>query len=86
MHYLVDVIDPSQDYSVAQYLAAAERAAAEIRARGRTPLFVGGTPLFRLYETGDAAAAQGRLARSKIWSRIFAGSATRPPGRSPSRS
>jgi cobalamin biosynthetic protein CobC len=32
---------------------------------------VGGTPLFRLYETGDAAAAQDRLARMHIWSRTF---------------
>jgi cobalamin biosynthesis protein CobC len=32
---------------------------------------VGGTPLFRLYETGDAVAARERLARAKIWSRIF---------------
>jgi len=32
---------------------------------------VGGTPLFRLYETGDAAAAQMRLARAQIWSRTF---------------
>jgi cobalamin biosynthetic protein CobC len=35
---------------------------------------VGGTPLFRLYETGDAGAAQERLAEAKIWSRIFANS------------
>jgi cobalamin biosynthetic protein CobC len=32
---------------------------------------VGGTPLFRLYETGNAIAAQEQLARAKIWSRIF---------------
>jgi cobalamin biosynthesis protein CobC len=32
---------------------------------------VGGTPLFRLYETGDADAAQTRLAKSRIWSRRF---------------
>jgi cobalamin biosynthesis protein CobC len=32
---------------------------------------VGGTPLFRLYETGDAVRAQEALARSRIWSRIF---------------
>lgn len=31
----------------------------------------GGTPLFRLYETPDAIAAQERLARAKIWSRVF---------------
>jgi cobalamin biosynthetic protein CobC len=32
---------------------------------------VGGTPLFRLYETGDARASHERLARAHIWSRIF---------------
>ena len=32
---------------------------------------VGGTALFRLYETGDATAAQTRLATKHIWSRIF---------------
>jgi cobalamin biosynthetic protein CobC len=32
---------------------------------------LGGTPLFRLYETGDAAAAQDRLARAHIWTRRF---------------
>lgn len=32
---------------------------------------VGGTPLFRTYETGDAPAAQQNLARARIWSRIF---------------
>jgi cobalamin biosynthetic protein CobC len=31
----------------------------------------GGTPLFRLYEVGDARAAQTRLAGAKIWSRVF---------------
>jgi cobalamin biosynthesis protein CobC len=36
---------------------------------------IGGTPLFRLYEIGDAVAAQERLARAKIWSRIFNGKA-----------
>ncbi|MET4273165.1 MULTISPECIES: threonine-phosphate decarboxylase CobD [unclassified Bradyrhizobium] len=32
----------------------------------------GGTPLFRLYETPDALAAQEKLARHHIWSRVFA--------------
>ena len=40
-------------------------------ARGAGWGFVGGTPLFRLYETGNAVAAQERLARAKFWSRIF---------------
>jgi cobalamin biosynthetic protein CobC len=33
---------------------------------------VGGTSLFRLYEMPDALAAQEKLARSQIWSRVFA--------------
>ncbi len=32
---------------------------------------IGGTPLFRLYDVGDAIAAQARLADARIWSRIF---------------
>jgi cobalamin biosynthesis protein CobC len=34
---------------------------------------VGGTPLFRLYNVGDAIAAQARLAGARIWSRVFSG-------------
>lgn len=37
---------------------------------------VGGTGLFRLYDTPDAAAAQERLARARIWSRTFPYSAS----------
>ncbi len=33
---------------------------------------VGGTPLFRLYDVGDAITAQEKLARAQIWSRVFA--------------
>ena len=32
---------------------------------------VGGTALFRTYDTGDAEAAQQALAERQIWSRIF---------------
>lgn len=32
---------------------------------------VGGTPLFRTYDAGDAWAAQDRLARRHVWSRAF---------------
>jgi cobalamin biosynthetic protein CobC len=32
---------------------------------------VGGTSLFRLYDTGDAARAQARLGKARIWSRRF---------------
>lgn len=45
-HHLLDILDPSADCSVAEYLALAEKACREILARGRTPLFVGGTGLY----------------------------------------
>jgi cobalamin biosynthetic protein CobC len=37
---------------------------------------IGGTTLFRLYDTPAAAKAQERLARARIWSRIFPYSGT----------
>lgn len=40
-------------------------------AQGAGWQLAGGTVLFRSYLTPDAAAAQDRLARSQIWSRIF---------------
>jgi cobalamin biosynthetic protein CobC len=41
-------------------------------ARAQDWTLIGGAPLFRLYETPDAVAAQERLARGQIWSRVFA--------------
>ena len=45
-HHLIDVCDPWDEYSLANYLKDAARAADSIRARGRRVLFVGGTPLY----------------------------------------
>jgi tRNA dimethylallyltransferase len=45
-HHLVDIVDPECEFSVAQYVEAAGRAVADIGARGKEPLFVGGTPLY----------------------------------------
>lgn len=45
-HHLIDVIDPHEEYSVAEYVSAADRACREILQRNRTPLFVGGTGLY----------------------------------------
>jgi cobalamin biosynthetic protein CobC len=37
---------------------------------------LGGTALFRLFDTADAAYAQARLARARTWSRVFPYSAS----------
>lgn len=45
-HHLIDVLDPHEDFSVAQYLVLAEGAIQDILARGGVPLFVGGSGLY----------------------------------------
>jgi tRNA dimethylallyltransferase len=45
-HHLIDIVGPADEFSVAQYVEAATAAVADIRARGREVLFVGGTPLY----------------------------------------
>ena len=45
-HHLIDLIEPTQSYSAAQFRADALRLMAEITARGRIPLLVGGTMLY----------------------------------------
>ena len=44
--HVVDVVEPQDVFSLAAYLKAARAAAADIAARGRPVLFVGGTPLY----------------------------------------
>jgi tRNA dimethylallyltransferase len=45
-HHLIDVLDPHEEFSLAQYIEAAGRVAAEIAGRGQQVFFVGGTPLY----------------------------------------
>lgn len=45
-HHLIDIIDPSQTYSVAQFREDTLRLITEIRQRGKLPLLVGGTMLY----------------------------------------
>jgi tRNA dimethylallyltransferase len=45
-HHLLDLCEPHESFSVAQYLAAADAVARDVVSRGRVPLFVGGTGLY----------------------------------------
>jgi tRNA dimethylallyltransferase len=45
-HHLIDLITPEQRYSVARFCTDALNAMADITARGRVPLLVGGTMLY----------------------------------------
>ena len=55
VHHLIDVRDPWEPYSAADFVADATRLIGEIGARGRLPLLVGGTLLYvRALERGLA--------------------------------
>jgi len=45
-HHLLDIVEPSEEFSVAQYVKHAEAAIADIQARRRPVFVVGGTPLY----------------------------------------
>lgn len=45
-HHLVDFLAPEKQFSVAEYVARASACIADIAARGKTPLLVGGTGLY----------------------------------------
>lgn len=46
LHHLIDICEPNEEFSVAQYLESAEQVVRDIRQRGREVLFVGGTPMW----------------------------------------
>lgn len=45
-HHLIDVADPSEEWSVSRYVEAADEAISGILSRGRLPIVVGGTGLY----------------------------------------
>jgi tRNA dimethylallyltransferase len=45
-HHLIDMLDPLHSYSAAEFAKDATRLIRDIRARGKTPLLVGGTMLY----------------------------------------
>jgi tRNA dimethylallyltransferase len=45
-HHLIDIVDPWEAYNVGQYVQEVTRVIADLEARGREPLIVGGTALY----------------------------------------
>lgn len=63
-HQLIDIRDPSQPYSVADFIHDAHGAMARITERGNTPLLVGGTMLYfkaLLEGLADSPPADSRI-------------------------
>lgn len=67
-HHLIDIRDPLQAYSAAEFVHDATRLMAEIRARGALPLLVGGTMLYfkALMDGIDAMPAANAAVRAQI--------------------
>ena len=45
-HHLIDIVDPTEEYTAAQYARDASRVVREVHARGRLPILVGGTGFY----------------------------------------
>ncbi len=45
-HHLIDIVDPTAEYTAADYARDASRIVREVQARGRTPIVVGGTGFY----------------------------------------
>jgi tRNA dimethylallyltransferase len=62
-HHLIDILDPSQAYSAAQFVDDTHRLVQAIRQRGAQPLIVGGTMLYlRALQSGLSALPQADAA------------------------
>jgi tRNA dimethylallyltransferase len=58
-HHLIDVVEPFESYSAGRFADEARRVVAQVSARGRLPLVVGGTMLYlRALRQGLAALPQ----------------------------
>ena len=73
-HHLIDIREPSQSYSAAEFVHDARRLIAEIRARAALPVLVGGTMLYfkALFEGLDALPPADASVRAAIDARAAA--------------
>jgi tRNA dimethylallyltransferase len=73
-HHLIDILEPTQSYSAANFVQDATRLIGEIQARGRTPLLVGGTLLYvmALVRGMDDMPAADAAVRARIEARAQA--------------
>ncbi|QKV55061.1 tRNA (adenosine(37)-N6)-dimethylallyltransferase MiaA [Comamonas antarctica] len=67
-HHLIDIRDPLQAYSAAEFVQDTQRLVAEIRARGALPLLVGGTMLYfkALFDGIDDMPAADATVRAQL--------------------
>ena len=95
-HHLVDIVDPAEAYSAGRFRDDALRVAGGIAARGRVPLFAGGTMLYEralmrglahasASRRGGARGARPRGALPRLAGNACGAGARRPGERGPAR-
>jgi tRNA dimethylallyltransferase len=67
-HHLIDIVEPTDRYSAARFVADATQLVDEIEARDALPVFVGGTMLYfkALFDGLDAMPAADPVVRAEI--------------------
>ena len=71
-HHLVDVLEPDQPFSVADFVRLAEEAIADVRTRGKLPLVVGGNGFYiRALTRGlPTVPAADEAVQAGLWERL----------------
>jgi tRNA dimethylallyltransferase len=66
-HHLIDVVDPDQEFQAAMFIHMARERIAEVRARGKMPIVVGGTGLYikaLIYGLAPAPARSNKVRKA----------------------
>lgn len=71
-HHLISIVEPDSVFSVADYLAAAHEAIADIAARGRLPIVAGGTGMYINSLLEDTAFADDTRGDKTIRQQLYA--------------
>lgn len=74
-HHLIDIVQPNESYSVADWLPAAERAIGDIISRGKIPIVAGGTGFYiSALQNGLPTVPPANLKRQQpLWEMVAAG-------------
>ena len=73
VHHLIDIKDPAEEYSCAEYASDAKRCIEDILSRGKVPIFCGGTGLYirqALCESPLASPPSDPILRSQLEMRM----------------
>jgi len=73
-HHLIDVVDPQQDYNLAKYQTAAQRAIVNILSRGKLPIVVGGSGLYlqALVDNYQLDIKSDKLSKNRVLKKLSA--------------